>query len=528
MIQKVYGGPGAGKTTHLVKLISDIVEKQGIDINRILGVSFTRKGAEELASRVGVQGKEHFFRTLHSTCYRLNRIKKENMMSEDKIGSFAKKYHYAVPDRFKVKGEDDATATMYDPLDVLMGEIGASQPNFFYFNSFYDRARSLCQTFEQAYTGDMRLKDDFLLFAHRIEEFKKEYDLVDFHDILSMTVKNKLVPDVDYYIHDEYQDTTPLQEQVAKLWRSKIPEVIVAGDDDQAIFTYAGADPAFMNNIQGKETVLQQGNRNSEAIHSLAQSIITLNTNRKQKIFHAAKPGGYIEKASIHKIKDLIKQYRDKTIKFLFRENWTIGRAAEELRELGLEVNPSKKILAALQTFLEPELSFDYEKLDSIANSSYFPSKEYFEKGFKTKLKSEIDNLTFIQAELSSRGDSICFSEKDLRSMGAKDKFFEDIENKDISSLKLESGTVRNYIKVIDTFGFNPPKIELSTIHRAKGSEAQVVFLFRDISKRTWQNEKDDREAERRVIYTGVTRAFDRLILVDRAFGGYETTLLGS
>lgn len=58
------------------------------------------------------------------------------------------------------------------------------------------------------------------------------------------------------------------------------------------------------------------------------------------------------------------------------------------------------------------------------------------------------------------------------------------------------------------------PRIRLSTIHGAKGGEADTVVLIPDMANRTWVEAEREPEAEARVWYVAVTRARKKLIVV--------------
>ena len=62
------------------------------------------------------------------------------------------------------------------------------------------------------------------------------------------------------------------------------------------------------------------------------------------------------------------------------------------------------------------------------------------------------------------------------------------------------------------------PKIHLTTVHSAKGREADLVIVIPDMTRRTYEAYLDSRsggrEAENRVAYVAVTRAKHRLIIV--------------
>ena len=58
------------------------------------------------------------------------------------------------------------------------------------------------------------------------------------------------------------------------------------------------------------------------------------------------------------------------------------------------------------------------------------------------------------------------------------------------------------------------PKINLSTIHGAKGGEADNVMLMTDISRKAYEAMEKDSDDECRVFYVGVTRAKRALHIV--------------
>ena len=58
------------------------------------------------------------------------------------------------------------------------------------------------------------------------------------------------------------------------------------------------------------------------------------------------------------------------------------------------------------------------------------------------------------------------------------------------------------------------PRIKLSTIHGAKGGEADNVMLLTDLSKKTDESYWLNKDEERRVFYVGMTRAKQSLNVI--------------
>jgi superfamily I DNA/RNA helicase len=74
---------------------------------------------------------------------------------------------------------------------------------------------------------------------------------------------------------DEAQDLSPLQWKLFDKLKEYADDIYLAGDDDQAIFAWAGADVDRFINEPAKEKVLKYSKRISRAVQE--QSIITIN-----------------------------------------------------------------------------------------------------------------------------------------------------------------------------------------------------------------------------------------------------------
>ena len=82
------------------------------------------------------------------------------------------------------------------------------------------------------------------------ERTKSRRGLIDFDDILGLTA-DLLETDEEaastvrsrysWFTVDEYQDTTPLQARLLELWLGARRDLCVVGDEDQTIYTFAGA-----------------------------------------------------------------------------------------------------------------------------------------------------------------------------------------------------------------------------------------------------------------------------------------------
>jgi len=59
------------------------------------------------------------------------------------------------------------------------------------------------------------------------------------------------------------------------------------------------------------------------------------------------------------------------------------------------------------------------------------------------------------------------------------------------------------------------PRIELSTIHGAKGGESQNVVLLTDLTQNTMKGYERDPDDENRLFYVGATRTKENLHIIE-------------
>ena len=85
-------------------------------------------------------------------------------------------------------------------------------------------------------------RNTLYLLAEELKRFKKEKGLKDFNDLLEDFIAKETINSFKVLFIDEAQDLSLLQwEMVRKIW-TNAEKTYIAGDDDQAIFKWAGAD----------------------------------------------------------------------------------------------------------------------------------------------------------------------------------------------------------------------------------------------------------------------------------------------
>ena len=85
--------------------------------------------------------------------------------------------------------------------------------------------------------------------------------LIDYTDMLSRYINEGFVPTFDVVLIDEAQDLSLLQWEMVQKIIDRADQVYIAGDDDQAIYKWAGADVDTFLGLEGRTLVLDKSYR---------------------------------------------------------------------------------------------------------------------------------------------------------------------------------------------------------------------------------------------------------------------------
>jgi superfamily I DNA/RNA helicase len=277
----ILAGAGSGKTRVIIHRIAYLIQVKKVDPASILGLTFTNKAAAEMRARVQkMLGKEAAkaitLCTFHSFCLKLLRSDIE------KLGYTTSFSLYDERDMRRMLGQiaEESGEEEAPPIDQIAAKISL--------------ARSQGTLPDQV---DWKEANDKILYQ-RLENSMRAYNAVDFDSLLTLTVQLfRNHPEVleacqeryRYLMIDEYQDTNPIQYEIASLLSAKHNNLCVVGDDDQSIYGWRGAEIKNILNFESATVIkLQQNYRSLPAILHAANHLIRNNSERHEKSLYSA------------------------------------------------------------------------------------------------------------------------------------------------------------------------------------------------------------------------------------------------
>ncbi len=251
----VLAGPGTGKTTAIVETVVERITRRGIDPERVLVLTFSRKAAEELRQRItarlGRTTREPLALTFHSYAYAL--VRREFTLAGDEPPTLLPGPEQLLEVRRLLRGEaEDGGIRWPERLRPALGTRGFAAELRDFLLRGAERGfdgRGLARL------GRQRGRDDWVAAGAFLARYDARFDLApvpayDYAEIIRIAaallsrgaVRERERKAYDVVLVDEYQDTDPAQEALLHALAGDGRELIVVGDPDQAIYAFRGAD----------------------------------------------------------------------------------------------------------------------------------------------------------------------------------------------------------------------------------------------------------------------------------------------
>ena len=467
MRYKVVGPPGTGKTRRLLNEVQRYVKK-GVPLKRIGYFAFTRKAAGEARDRflkikTELTKKDiKYFQTLHSLAFNRLGLKEENVMQDL---------------NYKAIGDSCGIQIKYASYEInnWNGIFSSDSEYLGLINLARVKQISVLEQLDLNEHLSKIERDKLENIASEIDSYKKTYNLIDFTDMIQKFLDVNDTPEFDVIFVDEAQDLSLIQwAMINKIEKDTGCDVWVAGDDDQAIFGWAGADVDSFINYDAEEIPLTKSERVPSIIQQTALNVINrIQDNRIDKeYFPKSETGEILER---YKLSDIDMSTGD----------WLI-------------LTRTKSLLKPIPAYLKKKgLFFESVQGNSVGKSLY----EDIQHWSKLQKKITIPDIQLQRVKERIKGP-----------MNLSLKWYDAFNNVSESQI--------TYMRLLLLNNEDPTKkarIKVSTIHGAKGGEATNVVLFLNHTSNTIKGAKKStakQDEEYRVWYVGITRTMKNLYLV--------------
>lgn len=496
--QLILGGPGCGKTTRLLEIVERELEA-GVSSQEIAFVSFTKAAAREARERAAAKFKLDpekdlpWFRTIHSLAYHLLGLDQDEVMRPRDWKEFGEVYGFQFT-YGEAMAEDDPDA---DGAPQLLGTDGDKM------RRINDYARTTMRDLKMTWEGLGEPVDWWSLefFTRSLIQFKKSRgDKMDFTDMLSLYLTQGLpLSNIRTAVIDEGQDLTRMQWNVVDHAFCDANNIYVGGDDDQAIYRWAGADVDRFLNLSSEPEILSHSYRLPSAVYWFARRIARRITRRYEKKFQPASHDGAIYTHIRPELVDVGAIAGSWLL--LARNRHNLGQLENMCRQQGIPYTskaPAGASYSHLSSLRPAEVAMILLWERMRRNVDYTADARQVRELYKMMdlpVPTLRETQKFIRATLPTLPWSLPW----------------------YRVLKAIPATRRDYYITCLANGArlsDSPRVRIETIHGAKGAEADNVILISDISERTDVSYNKAPDHEHRVFYVGATRAKCQLHII--------------
>ena len=580
-LTRLFGGPGSGKTTALLDRVETILEDDDTDPRDILVVSYTRAAAAEIRERLAERldttprALKGNVCTMHAKAYELLDLSRGDVVGEDDKEAFCEEYGIEYEDEYKSGGRRTARSTTIGNKIIATSQWlqrTRREVTDWYDVPFQWNVEEVRLPPDEdpnaqegnKYTPTWTADDDRIDIPEAIRawrNYKGDNGLVGFADMLERVAQRSLLPNVDYLVIDEFQDITTLQYAVFEEWKPHMQQVLIAGDDDQVVYAWQGADPNLLLDAERDEDeILPNSYRLPSNILTVVNQEIRHLDKRQEKDLKPRKEGGTVEAVENASILELVRNVRytvdaeEGSVMLLFRARYQLFQFIEEFVDEGIPfkaLTDQRLWTDRLTDYVRAIEAFDADeeltllqgrRLADMLQDSTFGSND--REAFYDFLEAEEE-----AAELDDLAE-IPLAPDDVEEFAP---FMPDPESAGDMMRKVtnfQRTSVDAYFNG-DYAGLDPTTVRVGTIHSAKGREADHVFVGTDLTEKVVEQMAatvsgheetadpttvdDDKftkhtdpvplltDNERRVFYVGMSRARERLVLLENLIDGAPT-----
>ncbi|MDQ2073471.1 UvrD-helicase domain-containing protein [Haloarcula sp. NS06] len=576
-VVRLFGGPGSGKTTALLDRVDELLEDDDVDFRDVLVVSYTRAAAaeirERLADRLGLSPRalRGNVCTMHAKAYELLNLSRGDVVGEDDKEAFCEEFGIDYEDEYEGSRRRSARSTTIGNKIIATSQwLQRTRRDV---ADWYDvpfkwddeEVRLPPEIDDNAQTGNKYTPtwptdDDRIDVPSAIRgwrTYKGENDLTGFADMLERVAQRSLLPNVDYLIIDEFQDITTLQYDVYDEWKPHMERVLIAGDDDQVVYAWQGADPdLLLEEVVTQDEVLPNSYRLPSRILNVVNREVRHIEKRQEKDLNPRKEGGRVEAVQNPSMFDLSRnvtrtiEQSDETVMVLFRARYQMFQFIDEFIDNGIPfscLTDQRMWTDRLTQYVngleaveaeEPLTVLEARRLaDMLVDSAFGTGErdELFDALEEIDESHEDEDIADIEIEPDVVQEHVPF----LPDAASAGDMLRKVTN-------FQERTVDAYFTG-DYTGMDADRVRVGTIHSAKGREADHVFVATDLTEKVVEQmaatvdqqgievpgmEEFTKHTspiptltdnERRVFYVGMSRARERLVLLENLVDGAPT-----
>ncbi len=506
----ILAGAGTGKTRVISHRVAYAVATGAVDERQVLVVSFTNKAADEMSGRLRALGLRrarastlhsaalaqlsHFWPRVHGSP--LPRLLSSKMPLIVPLGR-------ALPGNYR-----------FTPSADLASEIEWAKNRRVTPAEYGQRATAARRSPRVPIDLMARLYADY-------ERAKRRADRLDYEDLLEEAVRLYAADDgaaelvrrrYAWFSVDEYQDTNPLQQALLDAWLGDRRDIGVVGDPNQTIYSFTGADPAFLVGFArrhpgARQVSLVRNYRSTKQVLAIANRLVsggpgvtlraTSSDGPEPEITAVANEAAELDVIE-RRIRQLLRQgVAAEEMAILTRTNFQLDPIAQRLRAAGLAFSQRgasffqseavRSATRALGTSNEP-----------VGDRAVAVTERWRRIGFTAGATPDDPEAAERQEALETL-------------LGVAQRFARDHPGTSMRDLVAEFARLANLEAGTEGGG-----ITLSTIHGAKGAEWEAVFvsaLEEGSLPIRYAKTPEAIAEEQRLLYVAITRARRHLLL---------------
>jgi DNA helicase-2/ATP-dependent DNA helicase PcrA len=474
-----FGPPGTGKTQYLLETAERYLAG-GISPEQLAFVSFSKRAVNEAITRMcerfpGTSGDSFpYFRTIHSLGFYLKGFRPGHLLNTEELREFGQQYHYS----FNGFLPEDKVNWGGTPEDRALA------------THLVHRARCVGTLFDQwSNTGGVKWSLVERLVPE-YERFKETNDLVDFADMIDLTkpyAPAKLNAKV--LIVDEAQDTSLAQWKFLRYVSQNVEHVHLAGDDDQTIYEWNGADGLQLLRFSGNRLVLPLSHRLPVAIKALADRIASRISVRIPKQYQSRAGQGHVETV------------KDTDQISLLQGSWLL--LARTHRQL-FDLRSWARREGVVYTLPNGNWSWSEDCVQAPIYYEKLRRGEAISPRHAKLVKKYLPDQQEVPQQDHYKWHDLCNGiNKEVTWMEALTRMAP-ADREYVRELRLHKESLHE-----------PGRIRIGTVHSMKGAEADNVALLTETSHRVYDEARRNPDAELRVQYVATTRARENLYLLN-------------